>query len=520
MASSDITESFDGSDLYDCQVCLHFMMDKNPRTLHCLHTFCEECLQKLLNNKTIQCPTCRALTTITENDVKVLPVNFVLNKMKGMKDKMEDMHDKINDMNDKMSDMNDEMKDMKEVINELEKVPKVNEGSNEKDITKCDLCDAYKALYKCKECSHFMCSLCKSKHDNVPLFKSHLTQKKEDLSSDFCEPHRAKVTHACLKCGRTLCRKCVIFDHVEHGEDIDFIDRAIEKFKDDMNRSRGQIEDKLESLTKKETWLRGKAIMVLFKKAMIIEKVASLGQQCEDLDTESENYQELFNIFDETRKSCFETISELKQKSVETENDIFKGYTDFWAETKQALDVIETRLSGNIQISTLDGKHSTKLAKEEETQMLSVKKLLTTINESPTFKCIGQMALFGKHALSVTNLLPPHVIRIDEQGQVVNRYMAEEQAGQVIGVNVFDNQIYIVQMKGITVLRPEDDGNDKLVSYRFQLNKDSKICVVDHTYITFSKPLEGSINLYNTELDVTEVLLEGLKYPTVTARYL
>ena len=334
MASSNITESDDGSDLYDCQVCLHFMMDKNPRTLHCLHTFCEDCLQKLLNNRTIQCPTCRSVTTLAQNDVKVLPVNFILNKMKGMKDKMENM-------NDKMKDMNGEIRDMKQVINEMETVAKANEGSNGKDITKCDLCDAYKALYKCKECSQIMCSLCKSKHDNVPLFQSHLMQKKENLSSDFCEAHQAKVTHACLKCGRTLCRQCVIFDHMEHVENIDCIDIAIKKFKNEMNERREQISDKLECLTKKETFFKGKTSVVLFRKAMLMEKMESLRKQCEALTTESENYQQMLNGFNETHKVCLEMINDLKVKCMETDIDIFKEYKDFRAKSEQTLDLIK-----------------------------------------------------------------------------------------------------------------------------------------------------------------------------------
>ena len=502
MASSDITESDDGSDLYDCQVCLHFMMDKIPRTLHCLHTFCEECIQKLLNNKTIQCPTCRALTTIARNDVKLLPVNFILIKMK----------DKMENMNDKMKDMNGEISDMKQVINEMETVAKANEGSNGKDISKCDLCDAYKALYKCKECSHFMCSLCKSKHDNVPFFKTHLTQKKGDLSSDFCEPHRGKVTHACLKCGRTLCRKCLIFDHVEHSEDIDCTDSAIKKYKDEMNERREQISDKLECLIEKETLLKGKASVVLFRKAMLMEKMESLRKQCEDLTTKSENYQLLLNDFNETHKTCLEMINDLKGKCMETDIEIFREYEDFRTRYEQALDLIETKLSFD-NVSAVEGTCLKQGPKEGEIQKLSVQRLLATVEESPTFECKGQMALISKHALSVSVLDPPHVVRIDEQGQVVRKYMGEKQGGQVVGVNAFEHKIYIAQERGITVLA-EQDANDKHEFYQLQLHEASKICVVDNANILFSYPPTGSVNVYNTDLDVTQVILEGLNYPT------
>ena len=498
MASSDITESDDGSDLYECQVCLHFMMDKIPRTLHCLHTFCEDCLQKILNNNTIQCPTCRAVTTIAENDIKLLPVNFILNKMKRMKDEMKDM--------------NAEIKDMKEVIDEMESVARATEESDGQDITKCDLCESYKALYKCKECTHFICSLCKSKHDSVLLFKTHLVHKKDDLSFNFCEPHGAKVTHACLKCGRTLCGKCVIFDHMEHRENIDCIESAIEKFKDEMNERREQIADKLECLTKKEKVLKGKTSVVLFRKAMLMEKMKSLRKQYEDVTTESENYQQMLNDFNETHKTCLELINDLKGKCMETDIEIFREYEDFRTRYEQALDLIETKLSFD-NVSAVEGTCLKQGPKEVEIQNLSVQSLLVTVKESPTFKCQGQMVLIGKHALSASVLDPPHVVRIDEQGQVVSKYMAEEQGGQVVGVNVFEHKVYIAQERGITVLA-EQDANDKHEFYHLQLHKDSKICVVDNTNILFSDPPNGSIHLYNTDLDVTEVLLEELNYPT------
>ena len=59
-----------------CSICLeHFV---KPRTLGCLHTFCEHCLDKCFKKvadvegivtTTISCPVCRKVVNIDENGV-------------------------------------------------------------------------------------------------------------------------------------------------------------------------------------------------------------------------------------------------------------------------------------------------------------------------------------------------------------------------------------------------------------------------------------------------------------------
>ena len=70
-----------------CSVCLdHYT---NPKTLPCLHSFCQHCLEGLpldKKNETyyLSCPTCRHCTELPEEGAGAFPVAFYLNNLKEM----------------------------------------------------------------------------------------------------------------------------------------------------------------------------------------------------------------------------------------------------------------------------------------------------------------------------------------------------------------------------------------------------------------------------------------------------
>ena len=70
-----------------CPVCLDRYT--NPKTLPCLHSFCERCLEGLPQDKEnetyyLSCPTCRQCTELPEEGAGAFPVAFHLNNFKDM----------------------------------------------------------------------------------------------------------------------------------------------------------------------------------------------------------------------------------------------------------------------------------------------------------------------------------------------------------------------------------------------------------------------------------------------------
>ena len=184
----------------------------------------------------------------------------------------------------------------------------------------------------------------------------------------------------------------------------------------------------------------------------------------------------------------------------------------------EALDMIETVVNKEVEIPCYDAdwihdKH--KQTGISETKMLSQDfGKLVTLYSTDSFRCKGQMATFGSHVLSVSDLKPTHVVRLNEKGKLIARYYPEKENDKVIGVNVYNNKIYIIQEKGITVIHTRTNSKDKNMFYQLQLHEDSKICVIDDSNILFTSPVEGSVYLYNIKDDTRDVMVNNLNYPT------
>eukprot|EP00062_Callorhinchus_milii_P023391 gi/632982189/ref/XP_007908000.1/ PREDICTED: uncharacterized protein LOC103189419 [Callorhinchus milii] len=127
MATSSSFAEIIKKDFLNCKLC--FEKYYNPKALPCLHTYCEECLRKLVPHKTkvFQCPECREEVILSKGGISNLRTNFYIN----------------------------------DLLNALQ--------LNEKIDKMCNVCPPKwrhdrPAVTECLDCPSFMCQLCTNKH--------------------------------------------------------------------------------------------------------------------------------------------------------------------------------------------------------------------------------------------------------------------------------------------------------------------------------------------------------------------
>ena len=215
-----------------CPVCLdHYT---NPKTLPCLHSFCQDCLEGLpldKKNETyyLSCPTCRHCTELPEEGAGAFPVAFTLNNLKEIYGLMK------------------KVADPQQVI--------------------CDNCTTANATGYCKDCSQFLCTECISMHKKWTLFANHeltsldevtasvsstsqlLAPAKQEATLTCSVPgHDDSLRYYCDTCDESICRDCAILTHKDHKYNL--IANSFTKHREALEKSLNPVKGKIEGLKK------------------------------------------------------------------------------------------------------------------------------------------------------------------------------------------------------------------------------------------------------------------------------
>uniref|UniRef100_A0A8C5S2G4 RING-type E3 ubiquitin transferase n=1 Tax=Laticauda laticaudata TaxID=8630 RepID=A0A8C5S2G4_LATLA len=180
------------SSFLTCTLCLEHYCQ--PKILPCLHSYCQDCLKKLLggSKQELRCPECRELVPLPAG-VEGLKTNFFLNGL-------------------------------------LDLVP-----LGQKARATCSLCpligqDASSiAVSHCIDCADHLCQACARGHRCSRLTHGHLVVDLEAYCSgryneevrkrqaSRCREHQDEaLQYFCIPCTAALCRECRLGPHLEH----------------------------------------------------------------------------------------------------------------------------------------------------------------------------------------------------------------------------------------------------------------------------------------------------------------
>ena len=172
----------------------------HPKALSCLHTYCKECIQRLIRHRSkdqeITCPQCRKAVPVEGNSVDNLPTVFFINEL-------------------------------------IDTYNAMKQASVKANIA-CQSCSEEKAVAFCHSCDEkglFICTKCEGAHKQMKVFTDHNVVSLADLrqGSLIHLPSKKTPTYSCSKhngnlkklycstCNQLICRDCTLVDHPKSG---------------------------------------------------------------------------------------------------------------------------------------------------------------------------------------------------------------------------------------------------------------------------------------------------------------
>ncbi|XP_033106663.1 tripartite motif-containing protein 2-like [Anneissia japonica] len=277
MSLSKVLQFVDDKDL-ECAICLSRF--DQPKILKCMHTFCQQCIQKWMENHgKMKCPTCRQEHDLTKDDLKQLASNTMIGKV-------------------------------------LEYVAK----TEEQKPTKCSVCDNTPA-YHCSTCQVYLCGgNCFKQHKILPSTKDHpiytLDIKKQEDKQTKCPVHcNTTLEFYCSTCNKSACKQCedVLLCYQKQHEVI-LLSDAVREFNKDVNNVfksahefKRKLSEHLEFTTTDRSVFDLCRTAIKIHEAILIKKV-------------TEKSQKLLSNLEEIYKEKNKDIGNINSKIIEVNN--------------------------------------------------------------------------------------------------------------------------------------------------------------------------------------------------------
>ena len=215
----------------NCKLCGGYY--RNPRLLHCLHTFCKSCLDSVVkqNEDKTTCPTCHK---VSPHPPHRLPRHVRLE-------------------------------------NEASIARRLAKIQSELSCGSCDSKDQAEAY--CHQCDASLCSFCVKCHKTLQVLRDHKVEALTNISTSltsslvYCADHPEEVLkYYCTTCSSLICHECYMYEHKEHNycriqeaikvENADITNSlpSLKKAKSRVSQTKEKVESVMLSITnRKET---------------------------------------------------------------------------------------------------------------------------------------------------------------------------------------------------------------------------------------------------------------------------
>ena len=469
----------EGFDLYTCEVCLENMLDKDPRVLLCLHSFCINCLKKIMKNGSILCPTCRESTRVSNNDIQSLKVNFMLKKVKEHMDKM-----------------------------------------HSRKTVLCQFCLSENATLKCQECSQLICEECSEKHKTMKTFKDHKIYK-------LCDKHKdGMITHVCIKCARPACAKCVMTEHFEHETELEKYQEGIETLSQEMSKYEADFDEAIKAVNEwqdqdKKELVNIKTAIDKVKdiRAYHLEKAKEATEILENLQSKEAQGREIDKTYEKKVKECENLKTLLQRRSNDLRNGDLENFMALKNKAEKLLNEVkqENLRLRQEELTIFDPRkgEEIKLTGTKPVRYLETPVLEKTISfpGNKQWHSPWNISAVDSYCVIVSDWSKSEVVCVYNSASGKASVIIPAQYGRVRDACVYQNHLYTAFQGCITKRTFNNGAAGAEVKYNPNITDIFSMLVVNDSCVVLVGYSTRRVDEFNPNNNITKVAVSNLNYP-------
>ena len=440
------------SDQLVCSVCREEY--SRPRVLPCLHVFCESCLEKLVDMRSILCPNCRRSASLPGSSVSIFPRVFYIQHLFEIREALE-------------------------------------MAQNHKKAS-CSKCGEGEVQAFCADCGQFICSLCHDMHLKWKELQGHqipslfevqemaskmLTPRKVTM---FCTKHSTEpIKLFCETCEEVICRDCTVKTHRYH--EYDLIPEVFSKYRNGIVSSLTPLKVELTCLLEQKNYAN---ISLTALKEVHKHFRKETDDDFDKLRAEMEDtFKEYLAKIEASRQECHSLRDQVVIKRRGFLQDKVDGYSLREAEVSSCLEFIEGSMSNSTEVEILSmrkqfQKHVEQVCSEYKPRSEDLPSILFLVENSQQSHNKANLSCFcGIYVLTIRKLNYPcqitcaatggllvcqkfsnYVSRSDDSNYKHLRDIPAGGLGGPVGVTVLpNNSILVAFIDQVKEFTPEGD---------------------------------------------------------------